>query len=219
MVILFFYKENKDVAWQARERLEEITSDVVAYKGQPGDSFPKEALNHTPELTIAFLSPWIIPAELLSSTMKYSINFHPGPPEYPGIGCTNFAIYHEETEFGVTAHLMEKTVDSGEILKVIRFPLKNDDTVYSLTQRCYLHLLKLFDDVLEKFFSEGELSPANIHWKQEPYTTEDLEALCEIKPEMSEAEVEQRIRATHYPDMPGPYVELFDHKFEYNPDR
>ena len=36
---------------------------------------------------------------------------------------------------------------------------------------------------------------------------------------MDKKEVENRIRATSYIDMPGAYIELFGYKFEYNPKR
>ncbi len=64
---------------------------------------------------ISFVSPWIIPENLLNSAQKAAINFHPGPPDYPGTGCYNFALYEGTKKYGVTAHHMEKKVDTGNI--------------------------------------------------------------------------------------------------------
>ena len=36
---------------------------------------------------------------------------------------------------------------------------------------------------------------------------------------MSEEEVNKRIRATFFKGKPAPYIEIFNKKFEYNPDR
>ena len=38
------------------------------------------------------MSPWVLNNKILKKTNMYNINFHPGSPKYPGIGCFNFAI-------------------------------------------------------------------------------------------------------------------------------
>lgn len=83
---------------------------------------------------ISYLCPWILPEHLLERAKVASVNFHPGPPEYPGIGCTNFAIYNQEVIFGMTCHHMATRVDTGKIVAVRRFPLFPTDTVLSLTE-------------------------------------------------------------------------------------
>lgn len=90
-----------------------------------------------------------------SNTKKWSINFHPGSSKYPGIGCTNFAIYNREEEFGVTAHIMEPKVDSGTIVSVKRFPLLKTDSVYSLTKRCYDYILIQFYELIDFIFKNN----------------------------------------------------------------
>ena len=56
-------------------------------------------------------------------------------------------------------------------------------------------------------------------WKRIPFKRSELEELATIKPDMSEEEINNKIRATYYPGKPAPYIELHGHKFEYNPDR
>lgn len=87
------------------------------------------------------MSPWIIPKGLLERVVKGAINWHPGPPEYSRIGCTNFAIYNNEKEFGITCHYMLDKVDTGKIIGVKRFSILENDTVFSITQKCYLLIL------------------------------------------------------------------------------
>ena len=41
----------------------------------------------------------------------------------------------------------------------------------------------------------------------------ELNALCEITPDMDEQEIKRRIRATSFPGMPGAYVILCGEKF------
>ena len=86
-----------------------------------------------------------------------SENFHPGPPEYPGIGCTNFAIYDAASTFGVTCHHMNPKVDTGNMVSVKRFPLYDNDTVFSLTQRCYGYIFQQFYEIAPLILAGDEL--------------------------------------------------------------
>ena len=56
-------------------------------------------------------------------------------------------------------------------------------------------------------------------WKRKPFKRRELEALATINTNMSKQEINKRIRATYYPQKPAPFIELYGHKFEYNPDR
>ena len=40
----------------------------------------------------SFLNPLFINRDVRKKIKKNSINIHPGPPEYPGYGCYNFAL-------------------------------------------------------------------------------------------------------------------------------
>ena len=46
------------------------------------------------DLIISYRSYFILNQKLINNS-KF-INFHPGPPEYRGIGCTNFALLNNE---------------------------------------------------------------------------------------------------------------------------
>jgi len=214
MKVVLFAKERPGLN-NAIAFLKIITSELIIYKGKVGDSFPEESIYYKPDLTISYISPWILPIDLLKATRKWAINFHPGPPEYPGIGCTNFAIYEEAYEFGVTAHVMEEKVDSGRIINVKRFPIQKRDTVYSLTQRCYDYILVQFYEVLNYIFKNNSLPKCNENWGRKPFTRRQLNNLCRITNDMTNEEIKRRIRAVTYPGMPGAYIEIFGEIFEY----
>ena len=55
-----------------------------------------------------------------------AINFHPGPPNYRGIGCLNFALLSNEKYYGVTAHIINEKIDNGKILSFKKFRLKKN---------------------------------------------------------------------------------------------
>lgn len=212
--IIVFAKEKPGLN-EALAHLSKYSERVTLFRGQLGDPFPEASYGMNANLVISYISPWIIPEKFLKEIRKWALNFHPGPPEYPGIGCTNFALYNGEDNFGVTAHIMEAQVDTGRIVGVKRFPIKSSDSVYTLTQRCYEYILLLFKEVIDYIMQEGELPYCEETWQRRPYTRKELNALCRINPDMEEQEIKRRVKATYYPGMPGAYIELGGVRFVY----
>ena len=211
--VLFIGKKNDPYCQQAKEFVEQNFANAEIILGKRGESFPEDARWWKGEYLFSYLSPWIISQHLLSRASIAAINFHPGPPEYPGIGCTNFAIYHQEKQFGVTCHHMAAKVDTGAMITVQRFPFFAADTVYSLTQRCYTYILMLFYDIVSMIIEGQPLPQSNETWQRTPYKRVELDELCRVTPEMPEEEIRRRIRATTFPGMPGTYVELCGFQF------
>lgn len=176
---------------------------------------PREIDKWNGDYIISFLSPFILSQDILDRAYKAAINFHPGPPEYPGIGCTNFAIYDEVNEFGITCHHMARSVDTGPIIDVRRFPVTINDSVLDLTLRCYDQILECFEHILDFISSGRDIPVSSENWTRQPYTRRELNELCRIDCDMPEREVNRRIRATVFPNAPGPFVELHNIRFDY----
>lgn len=118
----------------------------------------------------------VVPAAYL--TPGRCINFHPGPPEYPGIGSTDWAIHNGARWFGVTAHHMAAVPDAGPIIAVERFPIWPRETVATLNQRAHAHLLVLADRILRTL---RWLPLSDEVWVGPPRTRKQLDALCAIR--------------------------------------
>jgi len=173
----------------------EKATTVFSKRTEP---FPGNLLEWEGDIIISYLSQWIIPGSLLEKAKSGAINFHPGPPEYPGIGCTNFAVYNNEKEFGITCHHMLAKVDTGGVIAVRRFPVWENDTVYSITQRCYSEILHLFYEIVTKILTGQDLPVSQETWTRKPYTRKQLNELCELEPGMTEAEIARRVKSTTY---------------------
>ena len=215
MKILFIAKANDAYGSKAAEQLKVNFPNATIVLGKRGEAMPQQFNSWEGDLIISYLSPWIIPQFLLEKAKVASINFHPGSPAYPGIGCTNFALYNQEKEFGITCHHMLKKVDTGNIIAVSRFPIFESDSVLTLTQRCYDAIYELFLLVMDELKTNNELPHSTEKWTREAYKRVELNELCRITVEMTEAEVKRRIRATTYPNMPGAYIELYGHRFNF----
>lgn len=214
MEILFFGKKGDKYAEIAADYTKLIFPNTMFVWGKRGDRLPEDLNFWKGDYIFSYLSPWIIPKHLLNQAEKGSINWHPGPPEYPGIGCTNFAIYNQEKIFGITCHHMKAKVDTGNIIEVRRFNILEKDTVFSITQKCYSKILNSYYDILEKIYLNMELPISNENWKRKPYTRKELNALCEIKADMDLDEVKNRIKATKY-DRHWAYIDLEGMKFYF----
>jgi methionyl-tRNA formyltransferase len=162
---------------------------------------------------IAFLYPNIVPESVLKNAKTASVNFHPGPPEYPGAGCYSFALYNEETFFGTTCHHMLKRPDTGHLIFVKRFPIFETDTLSTLKERTMTYTLLNFFEMMYLILEKKELPVADEHWKRDPYLQKDFRKLLEINSNMSTNEIDKRIRATAHPLYPGPYFEIQGKKY------
>ena len=219
MNICFLTKKEKEGVEDAINICKKITPNIDVYDGSNSNSFPSVILEKENDILISYISTWIVPKAVLAKTKRWNINFHPGSPEYPGIGCFNFAIFDSAKQFGTTAHIMESKVDTGEIIGVKRFSMAEEETVESLSLKTYSALLSLYKDIVNYVVANDSLPHSGDTWERRPYKRSELEDLATIKMNMSEQEIEKRIRATYYTGKPAPFIELFGYKFEYNPDR
>lgn len=187
------------------------------FDGNRNEPFPDEiGWTGKGDVLISFLSPWIVPAEVLRR-FETAVNFHPAPREFPGIGCYNFALYFEAKEYGALYHHMAEKVDTGDIIDEHRFPVFDTDTVETLKLRTMSAMLSMFHDALSRLKRDGTfLHNRGVKvWTRKPFTRSELEQLCEVQKDMSDIEVARRIRATTYPSAPGPFIELHGTKFHY----
>lgn len=195
MSVLFLGKARDWHVDRAVEFCKRNFGTVQVFLGDWGDPFPADIDDRRWSCIVSYLSRWVIPATLLGKAAR-AINFHPGPPEYPGYGCNNFAIYEGAVRFGATCHHMVPQVDAGPIIAVAAFPVLPTDTGGTLLLRTYDYQLVLFYDVIGRIIRGEDLPLAEERWARKPFTRKQFKALGEIAPGMSETEAALRRRAT-----------------------
>jgi len=145
---------------------------------------------------IAFCTGIIVPAAVLDALDGPAYNFHPGPPTYPGAHAASFAIYDGAEHFGVTAHVMEKTVDSGAIVGVRWFDVPDKARFVDLELAAYRELFQLFLELASHLASDDRpLARLDEIWGTRKTTKREFEAMKQITPEMDEDEIKRRWRA------------------------
>ena len=194
---ILFLGKNDDYCNKALKFVNENFENVASYLGKWGDPLPEDIGWWKGDYIISYLSRWIVPVSLINRS-KRAINFHPGSPSYPGVGCYNFALYENALEYGVTCHHMHKNVDTGNIIAVKRFPVFPTDDVSSLLSRTYDFQLALFYEIIGKIIISEDLPLSTEKWERKPFSRKELNELSTITPDMSNAEIKKRIRATNY---------------------
>ncbi len=191
----------KPTSWgeTVKRLVEEKVDDPLILTGDWGDQIPDTIDHWEGDYIISFLSPWILPQEILDKAKIAAINFHPASPKYPGIGGYNFAIYDGVEEYGVTCHYMLKKVDSGQIIAVKMFPIDENESVQTLKNKTMVKLTEVFYEIFEKILKKEELTQSTKNWERTAYTRREFQELCKLNLEMSKEELAKRLKATYFP--------------------
>jgi len=156
------------------------------------------------DLLISYLfSPKIV-EPLLSLPKMGCINFHPAPlPEFAGFGGYNYAILEESEWYGCSAHFMDESIDTGDIIKVRRIALdSNNETAFSLERRTQAEMLLLFREICD-IIDRGDKLPRVKQHRVHLIKRGEFEKAREIRPEDNIEVVDRKIRAFWYPPYPG----------------
>ena len=218
--VLFLGRVNCKYSRVLFSELSQFGFEVTYFESKRrAEKLPSELLSWNGDYILCFRSLFILPKALIDRAVCAAINFHPGPPEYPGSGCINFALYDRVSEYGVTAHLMNENIDNGEILHVRTFPVAMQDDLPTLLAKTQLELFTLCSDFIRFIAIQGvdvinekkNLSNGLV-WKSGARLMRELEALKNIDINVSKDELERIIRATYIDNFP-PRIEIHGYRF------
>lgn len=103
----------------------------------------------SPSIVISFSNPFILSEEVLSLKTKF-INFHPGIlPKYKGNLSTVHSLINQEIFVGGTWHYIDKGIDTGNIIKVVKTPSKNFN-VFTLNHKIFSLGIHCLDKIIDK---------------------------------------------------------------------
>jgi len=155
------------------------------------------ALQRTPSARlISFGSGIIVPAEILARLSGPAYNLHPGPPDYPGIFPSVFALYDRAETFGVTLHEMAALVDSGPIVAVETFEVPATWDRLALDTAAFKALVALVAKTANQLADVSKPLPRlQLAWRGTRRTRRDFEALCQLPEDVTDEEFARRYRA------------------------
>ena len=124
-----------------------------------------------------------------------------------GMGGFNVAILEGFAEWGVSAHFVDEDFDTGDLVRVDRFPIDPAATALSLDIESQARLLALFEDVVDLAVDGREL-PREAQGTGRYVSRDEFEAMRRVPPDEDAATLERRIRAFWYPPYDGATVEV-----------
>jgi methionyl-tRNA formyltransferase len=160
------------------------------------------------DLVLSFLFWKRIRRPLIELGRIGCLNFHPAPlPDMRGMGGFNVAILEGFAEWGVSGHFVDQDFDTGDLVRVDRFPIDPGATALSLDIESQGRLLALFEEVVDLALAGREL-PRQAQGEGRYVSREEFEALRRVPPDEDPATLERRIRAFWYPPYDGATIEV-----------
>lgn len=155
--------------------------------------------------------------EILALARIGAFNFHAAPlPEGGGLGVANFAILECWKEYGASVHWMSPEFDTGDLVRVDRFPIEPQETAQTLYSKAYAKTEELFYWFLD-LLESGRPIPRIQQGPGRYYSAKDMEAAKRILQTDSAEQVERRARAFWNPPFPGAYIERDGVRFTVAP--
>lgn len=161
-------------------------------------------------IIISFLSGIIVP-KLILDKAKLVINIHPAPPSYPGRDPHHFAIFNKEKNYGVTAHLMEPSVDSGKIIAIKNFTIPKNITPSKLHEISVEYSYILLEELLPQILKNNNLADMcfpRIHWGNIKYTRKMFLNMCIIESPINLEEISWRLFCFQVKGYPGLKIKI-----------
>mgnify|MGYP001164204806 FL=1 len=208
--VLFFGRKDCNYSNLAEKHLKQYDLNInTVISSRRNEDLSKEVKDWSGDYIFCFRSLYIIPKILIDETNKYVINFHPGPPDYPGSGSVNLALYNSDKEFGVTAHLVNEKIDNGDIIECLKFPIEDKDDSVSLLEKTHKNLLTLFIKIVDEIFAakDGSIEKKIVEnkdkkWIGEANTISLIDNLQMVDPSITKEELEKLITSVHTDDYP-----------------
>ncbi len=112
----------------------------------------------SPDVLISVNYRYIIPKEIFALA-DFALNIHGSLlPKYRGRTPHVWSIINGETESGITCHMIDESVDTGDIISQKVIPIEPEDTGYSLLRKFESEYPTLLIDSLEKLINGSDLA-------------------------------------------------------------
>ena len=172
---------------------------------------------HEVDLVVSYLYWRVIKKPLIENPKYGCINFHPAIlPDWKGCGGYNIAILKKLPEWGVTAHYVNETVDTGPIIRVDRFAFDyKTSTAQSLEKITQDKLVELYKDIILEVKEKGRLDTLDVDNSKGTYISRkqmnDMKIITEE--DLNSDDLDVKIRAFWFPPYDGAYIEKNGKKY------
>ena len=162
IIILGFFSDHPKVSKWASEK------NIKCYP--PKKQILKKILHYTQyDYLFSIINTIVLDKEIIECANIASINYHDALlPESAGLYATFWAVFKGKKKHGITWHLIDEGIDTGDILVQTSFPLSDSETTFSLDVKCYQACIKTFSILLNQI-ETNKLSPQKQNFSKRTY--------------------------------------------------
>ena len=93
----------------------------------------------------------ILSEDVLALPARLSVNFHDAPlPRHAGVLATSWAILGGDEQHGITWHVMDREVDTGDVLKQRAVSVESTATAHDLNVACFDAAIESFAELIDE---------------------------------------------------------------------
>jgi folate-dependent phosphoribosylglycinamide formyltransferase PurN len=120
--------------WHGLEKLIKENNLLVHRTQNINQKTSREVLESwKPDALVSLYFDQILKKPVIEIPTKAAINMHPGLlPRYKGLWPNFWKLHNGEKFAGVTIHHIDETIDGGDVIEQIRYPIRKRDTNFSL---------------------------------------------------------------------------------------
>lgn len=162
------------------------------------------------EYLFSIVNSIVLDKDILATPSKLTINYHDSLlPKYAGLYATYWALVNNEQEHGISWHVVNEGIDTGDILVQSRLSIAEDDTSSSLNMKCYELAIASFSELLIAI-TNNTLALKQQDLSKRTYFGANYrtELACSITEKSSLAECERLFRASDFRDNENPVANL-----------
>lgn len=156
------------------------------------------------DIVVSYLYWKRIREPLISGPRLGCINFHPAIlPDWRGMGGYNIAILNKLEKWGATAHYVDSTIDTGNIIRIFRFDFDfREETAYSLEEKTQKIQVDLYKSVMLDILNNGRIKCEKQDSTLGTYVSKnEMEQLKKI--DIEKDDIDLKIRAFWFPPYDG----------------
>lgn len=214
--ILFCCRKDEKFSKKLVKFLRKNSNFKAFYSSTYYEKLPKKFYAFNYDIIISFRSYLILNSKILKKS-KLSINFHPSLPKYRGVGCANYAIMNNDKYFGSTIHLVNKKIDSGKIIDVKKFKLKNNPSLKYLLSKTHKSMFFQAKDFINKLLRDkidikNEINRCSYKWSKQYNNLEKLNKFYNLNIDFNKKKLKKYLRSTVI-DKFSPYIKIREEKF------
>lgn len=169
------------------------------------------------DLVVSYLYWRKIRKPLIEGPNFGCINFHPAIlPDWKGCAGYNIAILKKLPQWGVTAHYVDETIDTGRIIRVNLFDFDcRTATAQSLEKQTQDKLVELYKQILLEVKEKGRLETLDVDNSQGTYISRNqMNEMKKISEEdLNSEDLDYKVRAFWFPPYDGAYIEKNGKKY------